>query len=1062
MVAMSSLPREGVELQVPNGRWYRLLARLGGGKYSVVWKAEAVDEAGNLVAVKVMAPGLDEKARRLFIREAYTLLTIAQAEEALGLQLDEASLVPAVEAIADEYDPPFFVETLARGKPLDQILREEHRLSETAVLTIGEQLCRVFQALHEGEGLGRSYLDFQPRNVFWDAEAGRIMVVDWNLLSPAGQADVAGDLETIARLLYRLAVGQSFLASSLRYAEQEGWMSLTSGMRAILAQALHPNLARRYSSAATVRKDLQQRLVWWAQQPEALLRTAALRLEEIATRETTLQEQWQDERDYLAVEGILDIAERKEADQFVINQLRGRVAEGLSESSALGRGRAFFDASDYAFAAEAFAEARDEALTPQDRLMAHRWWLAAQAGREAGGKLTPHRDAIVQMIEMLSAWTRAEWIGQELDRQEVSTGHELTLITTQIGSHSLQRLADEAEAWTTLCQARLADMQNPASCLTAAEAYRRADQLARSLSDSFGEVLLYLWGDLSMEANKLEARAKALQKADARYEEVAQACERSTNEGKRALQKALKETPGNESLTALALKWSRQALEQGQPWEAKACLDSVILYVDPCYHGEMLTLQQQIDKHLEQQQRLDWVANTIRSLEEATDASRLATLDLEVLAKELAASRSADCITPPGEMTEATQKWLCQRLADAARDAAWGQVHEVLRAVAQQVPDAPLLRQGGWQLAMRAVQSPALPWSYRSLFLQSAEGLIPAGARAQILDEVREAWARRQMQQQIESLRRTAEDLAELGSPPNISAALQKLGQAIDLAQRLGDKGLVEVFGVQKSRYEEICWGMERKQLHEQIESHRQAARHLASLDLVSSYEAALEKLEQALALTEGLGDSGLVAALDAQKRECETACSVLEARDPREQMDAHYRQAKDFMDLGLLSKFPEALRELDEALSLARRLGDRAIIRTLEKMRKEYADRTEMSGRLFAGVEQQARKKSWSMAIRLVKQLKERYGVSGSDIPGEIDDWLTELDFNQNAAEFEVAYSLWKTATEGEKKLLLDRMGQTWQGMKALTERLDDEAHQRFDMLERQYAGCYYELHTD
>ena len=102
---MSSLPGEGMELQAPNGHRYRLLARLGGGRYSEVWKAAAVDQSGRLVAVKIMVPGLDEKARQLFVREAYTLLAIAQAEEALGLRLEGASLVPAVEAIADDHDP---------------------------------------------------------------------------------------------------------------------------------------------------------------------------------------------------------------------------------------------------------------------------------------------------------------------------------------------------------------------------------------------------------------------------------------------------------------------------------------------------------------------------------------------------------------------------------------------------------------------------------------------------------------------------------------------------------------------------------------------------------------------------------------------------------------------------------------------------------------------------------------------------------------------------------------------------------------------------------------------
>ena len=250
---------------------------------------------------------------------------------------------------------------------------------------------------------------------------------------------------------------------------------------------------------------------------------------------------------------------------------------------------------------------------------------------------------------------------------------------------------------------------------------------------------------------------------------------------------------------------------------------------------------------------------------------------------------------------------------------------------------------------------------------------------------------------------------------------------------------------------------MERKYLRERIESHRQSAQHYANLDLPSRYETAVAELDQALVLARELGDGEWTKALEGQRHEYETALEVLQDRPSTEQMHRHYERAGDLMDSGLLSNFPLALQELDLALSLARELREKRFVRTLEKKRREYATIEEACRSLFAGVEREARMRRWSSAIRLLRQMSERYGVTGRGIPGEIED---RLHFYQKADEFEAAYRQWEGAQQRQKVALLEKMGQAWQGMQELTDRLNEETRQEYSMLGQRYAGCYHELY--
>ena len=1023
------IPEEGKELSASNGQQYRLTARLGGGRYSEVWKAEVIGQPGQSVAVKIMVPGLDDEARRLFVREAYVLKMLAQAQRTLGLSLDNGPLVPIVEAIADNHDPPFFVESLAPGKPLDQILREQSLgktggLSEADGLTIGEQLCRVFQVLHEK--LERSYLDFQPRNVFWDAETRHITVVDWNLLSPVGQADVTGDLDAVARLLYRLLVGESLPSQGPHYGAR--WASLTSGTQAVLTQALHGNPARRYSGMAAMRRDLAQQIAWWGQEPGALVQEAAERLErvkhgkhildiELATDRRPAQ---QVEAEYQSVQQVLDIAGRKGADESLLGQLREKTAAGLMESSALGRGKAFYGASDYTSAQEAFDEARKRAATLPEVLAAWRWYLAAQAACEIGSQFAPHRDVVARLIETLSDWTEAEWTGREPDTPEIPAEPDLA----KTASESLQRLEGEFRAWALLREARQSELQDAPGYWAAAKAYRGAKEQARSLLP-YSDDLLFLWGEVGRLAQDLEAQADDLQKSQEWHQRLEDAFGQDVGKGCRVLGEALSERPGDEGLTGLALDRARKLLEQGCPDVAKVCLDNMVRDAAPRYLGEVHTVRQAVLEQLEWQYRLDRIAVMIEEHRGSESVSAFSTLDIEDLTEELVMLAAGNEQADSEKMKETVKQMLRKHLRDASQEVLWRQALDTILCIVRQTPEGMPLRRRAWDLAARVLSSPTFPEWYQPLFhRQLADCLAPSETEQKaLLDDLREARTRREQT-------------------------------------------------------------LKKRKVEEQIESHRQAAKHMAARDLISGEERRLQglektvamaweqedevlaarceeeylqELEKILARAREQGDKVLAARLEKRMQKYKTACQSAEEKRLRDQVELHRRQAEQLQSFGLLSRLPGVLEQLDQALMLARQLQDKALIETLAELRRECIWRQEKAAELTNDVKRLVKSQDWRWAIDLLKKMRDDLGITGQDSAGEIENWLTDLAFKQKASDFEKAYEQWeKTNSQLQRRELVKQMCSALREMRKLANQLDEPTQSRLGEINKRYLDCY------
>jgi hypothetical protein len=873
----------GTELEAPNGRRYRLLAYLGGGKYSEVWRAHVVGEPERQVAVKIMASALNEKERRIFAREAERLLSLARAEEILGLRVSGHSLVPTIEAIADE----FFVETLASGKPLDQILREEGRLPEPEALTIVEQLCRVFQALHEG--LQRSYLDFQPRNVFWDYSVRRIMVVDWNLLSPTGEADVAGDLEAIARLFYRLVVGKGFSPGHLD--EPSGWRTLTSGTRDILACALHPNPARRYPNAVAFREALAEQLNWWASESDSLLQEAAQRLE-IAVQKRS-------EDLYRRAKHILDIAVCKGAEHPLVEQLRERAAAGLRCSHpSLRRGIVSLRTGDIGAAEAAFANGLKEAVSLPDRLLFLRWMEVARTAPRS------NMDEVAQVVDALAAWTEAEWEGRPW-------------IDGPAGPEPKwpEFLSKEWRAWQSLVQVRKRPphSEDEASYRWAASNYREAFSIAQTLS--YGKQLLRMWGDLEGQARNWEALADALRRKREQVEDLERTFRRNCEEGLRALREALRREPEREELTRLALSWAQQLFEGGQFSETKHFLSQIVLEAHPALLGRILFWRKEAEEALLWQRKLEEVKRAFRML-----AATGVNSDRESTIQEKAEQQTK-----------------------------WQHVLQILWDVVGVVKDNPSLRHQSWSLFRQVFTSPVLPERLRPRLEEIGPNLAP--------DE--KTWV---------SFRQEMERLKEIG--PNLAP-------------------------------DERTW----VSLRQKMERRRR---------------------EQAI----------------------------------RAQIERHRRWAEDAAGLGLVSKFPDAIRQLGQALRLAEELGDQKLSKELKSFQQEYIRNYREINRRFQWSEELARKQDWSGLIRLLEQIKERFGISGWNRPGEIEEWLTEFRFREQAVFLQETSNRWEMAEPEERKELLRRMKVTLEEMRKLTPCLNKRARAQLNRFEERYRSCYYQLH--
>lgn len=796
-VTVPFLPDKGVLLRAPDGHCYSLRARLGGGRYSEIWQADMLDHPEEEVVVKMMAGGLKVEERKVFIQEAYTLKMLALELQRLAPGAE--SLVPAVYSISDQHDPPFFVETLARGKPLDLILRQDGSMRETEALILGKQLCLVLQALHEG--VQRTCLDFQPQHIFWERDSLRITVVDWNLLGAYTAADVARDLENVARLLYRLMAGESY--SPDRRKEPARWQDIvTAGSKEVLKQALHPNLFRRFPDAAALRSALERLIAWWEMDVESLLVEAGWQLQQtgnlpLAERESALR----------AARAILDIARNRGAAATQVIPMEEQVQAGLRRSGCLQQGESAYRAGDDEQAAAFFAEARAQAITSSEQLALCRWEVVLQ---DKGAD----RGEVAWWLEQLAAWTDA-WI--EGRAAEIALPKEIL-------SRGLPSSVQvEIAAWQALRQAHESDLGTVAGVGEAVRCYRQAMEMAGTLP--YGELLLQIWGDLATRTASLEESFQRLNREQMWRTELMEEFGESEARGVRALSKALRESPGEEFLTRLALEWAERLWEKGECDLAEDLLNNVVLEAFVPLLGEVLSLRRRI---VESGYWHKWLGRA------------------EIMLDALQGDQEAD-------------------------PAAWEKIFWTLQAIVSRGL-TPSVQRRAWRVFQGVLLSPNFPPVWEEPFLKLAAGLALDPQAIVELEEQRRALkeARRveDLRRQIVSHQHLAREQAGRGSEFGYEQALQLLSKAMEWAQEIQDGGIVEELNAEAERYAVSLRGLQRDRQVALIQSYRQEAERLFRSGLLAQFDPALENLDRAISLAENLGDGYLLDALKAQRQE--------------------------------------------------------------------------------------------------------------------------------------------------------------------------------------------------
>jgi tetratricopeptide (TPR) repeat protein len=253
------------------GRW-ELLARIGQGGMSTVWRARSLEEpVGQLAALKRLDPTvMDAAGLRRFEREMGILATLRHP--GVATILDAGRAVDGV---------PWFAMTLVDGEPIDRWCAQ-HAPDRHARVDLIRQACLAVAHAHRHLVVHR---DIKPGNVLVDGD-GRVVLVDFGIsrlieetrrtddgtdatgtyaFTPrfAAPEQRAGGAISTATDLWGLGALAHFILTDEAPLLAEGAdavvapAALPADLRAILSRCLQRDPAERYRSADALADDLQ-------------------------------------------------------------------------------------------------------------------------------------------------------------------------------------------------------------------------------------------------------------------------------------------------------------------------------------------------------------------------------------------------------------------------------------------------------------------------------------------------------------------------------------------------------------------------------------------------------------------------------------------------------------------------------------------------------------------------------------------------------------------------------------------------------------------------------------
>jgi len=529
---------------------YVIQEELGSGATSRVYRARA-DSTGQHVALKVLRPNLAPAMQESFFLEADILRQLYDAET----RLDDQHAVPFLGEVKRDGEPPLFlVQEIAHGTSIARLLAEPpYYLDEPDALHITAQVCHVLHLLHTE--LERSYTDFQLKNIFWDPQQRRVMIIDWNHVGDRGKGDPQADLALVGVYLYRMLTGKEALIRgeterALERRAGERWGELSLGARRLVLRALHPSPGKRFQTAAMFRAEAEWLARLWNKEGMELATEASQQL----SAET--------EEGAMRAEVLVDLAQRRGGvRENFLTSLQAKVAERVAALELTWQaGETYYRAGDYAAAAARWQEVAEAS----GRLEHWRWVQLARAGVKDGRAFGIVKEQVEEALQALGEGD-AKRAAQVLDQ-----------VRARAPMAALDSLLGEVEARRRVARARQAE--EAARYAEAAGAYRRTEDAlgqvtyANTLREEEG------WDDLAQRAQWLQGKADRAQEVKRRVEQVEQELKSEWGRGVELLRKELIRAPADPAVLEFCLAKGREQLKSGKPERASKILEVGVLW----------------------------------------------------------------------------------------------------------------------------------------------------------------------------------------------------------------------------------------------------------------------------------------------------------------------------------------------------------------------------------------------------------------------------------------------------------------------------------------------------